>query len=103
MHRIEQFTNEPRDPAWASRAENILRSMTTEKNSGFSIRNVECRLTTCIIEVESTEGLIIPEIALKPEQWRTAKIKPFGADRGDEMSPTGQDITLTLWIYQRIR
>ena len=102
-HRIEQFTNEPRDPAWASRTEGILRSMTTERNSTFSIRNVECRLITCIIEVQSTEEIVIPEIALKPDLWRTAKIKPFGADRGDESSPTGQDIVLTLWIFQRIR
>lgn len=103
LHRLEQFTNEPRDLFWASQAESVLRSMTTESTYAFSIRNVECRVITCIIEVESNEGVVIPEIALKPEQWRTAKIKPFGADRGDQSGPTGQHVILTLWIFQRIR
>lgn len=102
-HRIEQFADEPRDSPWASRAESMLRSMATEKNPGFSIRNVECRLITCIIEVESTERILSPEIGLKPEDWRMARIKPFGANTGEESSPTGQEVLLTLWIYQRIR
>ena len=101
--RIEQFTGEPRDPAWASHAESFLRSMAEEKNSGFSIRNLECRLTTCIIEVESTERVLGQELALSPEDWRTVKVKPFGVETGDEGGPLGQDIKLTLWIYQRIR
>jgi hypothetical protein len=101
--RIEQFTGEPRDPAWASRAESLLRSMVEERNSGFSIRNLECRLITCIMEVESTERVLGQELALNPEDWLAVKVKPFGVETGDEAGPLGRGITLTLWIYQRIR
>ena len=101
--RIEQFTGEPRDTAWASGAESVLRSMAEEKNSGFSIRTLECRLTTCIIEVESAQGILGADVALTPEEWRAVKVKPFGVRTGDESGPLGRDVTLTLWIYQRIR
>ncbi len=101
--RIEQFTGEPRDPAWADRAESMLRSMAELRNSGFLVRNLECRLTTCIVEVESASGFLSPEEALKPNEWRAVKVKPFRVRVGDENSSQGRKVTVTLWIYQRIR
>lgn len=93
--RLDRFANEPRDEAWAWAVESLLRSKVAA-NLGFSIRNVECRLVTCVMEVESSAGTFSPKRNISPVQWRAVRAKPFSSRHGYEGS-----VTVTLWLYQR--
>jgi hypothetical protein len=74
-----------------------------QRNPDFSIRNVECRLVTCVLEVASLEGHLNPNRNLQYEEWREVRAKPFGYLIGLESDSIGRRITVTLQIYERIR
>ncbi len=101
--RLDAFAQEPRDLAWAPQVESALRVLIDQRNPGFSIRNVECRLVTCVLEVASLEGHLNPNRNLQYEEWREVRAKPFGYLIGLESDSIGRRITVTLQIYERIR
>ncbi len=101
--KLNELSQEPRDLAWAPQAEDLLRSLIHQRNPGFSIRNVECRLVTCALEVESLDGLLNPRRNLQPADWRAMHAKPFAYRIGLENDALGRRVTVTLWFYERIR
>jgi hypothetical protein len=103
QRRLDEFAQEPRDLAWAPQLENALRNLIDKRNPEFSIRNVECRLVTCVLEVASLEGHLNPNRNLQAEDWRAVHAVPFGYLIGLETDSIGRRITVTLQIYARIR
>lgn len=103
QRRLDEFAQEPRDLAWAPQLERALRNLIDQRNPDFSIRNVECRLVTCVLEVASLEGHLNPNRNLQPEDWRVVHAVPFGYLIGLETDAVGRRITVTLQIYERIR
>src|SRR5689334_8827181 len=101
--RLDEFSQEVRDAAWASKAENLLRELIDRRNPDFTIRNVECRLVTCVMEVASSEGHLNPRRNLQYEDWFAVQARPYGYLLGFETDATGRRITVTLQIYERIR
>lgn len=103
QRRIDEFAQEPRDLAWAPQLENALQNLIAQRNPGFSIRNVECRLITCVMEVASLEGHFNSNRNLQYDEFRAVHAKPFGYLIGLETDSIGRRITVTLQIYERIR
>jgi hypothetical protein len=103
QHRLDQLAGEPRDLAWAPQVENALRNHMHQRNSGFSLRNVECRLVTCALEVASLDGVLSLSKNLPFEEWRTVQARPFGYLLGLESDALSRRITVTLYLYERVR
>lgn len=103
QRRLDAFAQEPRDLAWAPQVERTLRDLIDQRNPDFSIRNVECRLVTCVLEVASLEGHLNPNRNLQYEEWREVRAKPIDYLIGLESDSLGRRITVTLQIYERIR
>jgi len=56
-HVFALMSAEPRDKAWAGPTESYLQSWIEGLGSrGFTARNIECRLSWCVVEAESTQG-----------------------------------------------
>lgn len=51
---LAMFKREPRDEIWAPRIEAALRSHVANQ-SGYAIRNLECRTSVCAVEASSTD------------------------------------------------
>jgi hypothetical protein len=103
QEELDSFAQEPRDLAWAPHVEDLIRTAIAQRNPTFSIRNLECRLVTCVLEVESLDGLLNPRRNLQPEDWRGGKVKPSFYRIGLERNELGRRRTVTLWVYERIR
>lgn len=103
QRRLDEFAQEPRDLAWAPQLERALRDLMDQRNPDFSIRNVECRLVTCVLEVASLEGHFNANRNLHYKQWRVVHAAPFGYLIGLETDSIGRRITVTLQIYERVR
>jgi hypothetical protein len=69
-HYLALMNGEPRDKVWADKMESDLsdwvQSLVSE---GITSRNVECRLSWCIVEVGSTQGHL-PEMGARDQQKR---------------------------------
>lgn len=88
---------EPRDKVWADKMESDLSEWVESHTSeGFTLRNVECRLSWCIVEVGSAQKRIL-EMHLRNQSTR----KLF--DRLDLFAPDVDDPNVQdqLIIYKR--
>jgi hypothetical protein len=103
LRRLDDFAQEPRDLEWAEQLETALRNLIEQRNPEFSIRHVECRLVTCVLEVASTAGHLNPNRNLQYDEWCALRAVPFGYLIGLETDSTGRRVTVTLQIYERIR
>jgi hypothetical protein len=56
LRLLKQFSQQPRDPAWASKMEAGLRELVMSR-PGYSIRAIECRVSLCAAEVASSLGM----------------------------------------------
>jgi hypothetical protein len=101
--RLAEFAQEPRDTKWALNAEDGLRILVdrASKKTGasYQIRNLECRLDTCVIEVDSYHQPLNER--LLANDWRTFHVAPFDENWGFEMDDRGREVKVTLWIYGR--
>ena len=99
QQRLTDFAQEPRDGTWARQAEDRLRSM-VERNTGYSIRNLECRLVTCLLEVQSLQGPLLSRQNLRGDEWHEVHVKPVGSRFGLEGDALGRRVTVTAWILR---
>jgi hypothetical protein len=89
---------EPRDNVWADRMESDLRKLVDAAASeGFAPRDLECRLSWCIMEVVSTQGLI-PKI---PSLDQQEKMKIFETPKVFAPDIDDPNVTDVLMIYKR--
>lgn len=56
LRLLKQFSQQPRDPAWAAKMEAGLRDLVTSQ-PGYAIRAIECRASLCAAEVASGMGM----------------------------------------------
>ncbi len=66
-----------------------LHSMIKDRSPGFAVRSIECRLITCVLEVESPEGGLRPAKSFKAGEWRKYHVKPFSTAHGFEKDAIG--------------
>ena len=101
---LTKFSQEPPDVNWAHLVEERVRSIVESRNPGFAIRNLECRATLCVMEVESTQGQLSSRRNLTWEEGLAARVLPLVTTTGEEVPKYGQNyLTVTLQIYERIR
>jgi hypothetical protein len=89
---------EPRNKAWADKMESDLSEwIESLASKGFTSRNVECRLSWCIVEVGSTQGHLL-EMSLRDQQKRKLfdRLDLFAPDVDD---PNADDIVIIFKRY----
>jgi hypothetical protein len=86
---LEEFSREDRDPDWAGRAAQMLRTYLTDTlHNQYALRSVECRKTLCALEVVATDAFASAEILMDPQLSRL--LRPDIGDIGHEVGPDGQ-------------
>jgi hypothetical protein len=101
---MRRFSQEPRDGNWAPGVEERVRSIVETRNKGFVVRNLECRVTLCAMEVASTQGQLGPRRNLNWDEGIALRILPLLTTTGEETPKSGQNyITVTLVLYERIQ
>ena len=96
---LAQFTDEPRDPAWAPQVEGWLQTF-FGGDPEFAIRNLECRTTLCFAEVSSIMGPYIKEGKVNgaPDEL----LFSYGLNAfGFEHDPSSARVTVTLMGFSR--
>jgi hypothetical protein len=75
MASVAKMAQEPRDNDWASKTEELLQAAADTQGPGkYLVRNVECRSSICILEVE----LHVPEIyPFRYEGAITSNLSPY--------------------------
>lgn len=92
---LAHFAQEPRDLTWAREMETKLREFILADSGQFTIRNIECRTSLCVIEVASVRGQFLDGLYLNP----TLHTQLLFADVVHGHERTG--ITVTLIPYTR--
>jgi hypothetical protein len=66
---------EPRDKEWAGKMEaNLNEWVESLASQGITSRDVECRLSWCLVEVGSTEGNLPDWDLVRASQWKVFNI-----------------------------
>lgn len=95
--RLRNFSLEPRDSEWALKTETALEQMIEGEGLTYFVRNIECRSSMCLLEVDSEQGQYIGSpIGLK--RFGLRRLDAITAYEGLE---TGGRTTVTLEIYKR--
>jgi hypothetical protein len=105
LARLATMMQEPRDLAWAPGMEQKIQDEILSEAGGiFGVRNVECRLTICALEVTSQlsppYGVYItpPLEFINPNKLYSDVLGYSPTERDD----SGAKITITLVVYRRI-
>ena len=84
---------EPRDKPWADKTESDLSEMVESRESeGFTLRNVQCRSSFCIVEVGSTQSRIFETGTLDQRKWKLFDFRSLFAPDVDDPSVQDQVI-----------
>lgn len=90
-------SSEPKDKMWAYEMESDLREWVGSLTSdGFILRNVECRLSWCIVEVGSKQRRILHTSAQNARKWKLFELRDLFAPDIDNPSVLDQ-----LIFYKR--
>ena len=96
---LAQFTDEPRDPAWAPQIEGMLQTL-LGSDPQFAMRNLECRTTLCFAEVTSIMGAYIEEGKVNGAPDKLLFFTGLNAF-GFEHDPSSARVTVTLVGFSR--
>ena len=100
---LEQFTQEPRDLAWAASAEEaISKEIAREDPNKFAIRNIECRQTLCAVEVTSPRGGQLP-LLLSLEQCHALGLNETVGWHTYEAGPSSGAVLVSDLFFVRSR
>jgi hypothetical protein len=103
--RLATMMQEPRDLAWASRMEQKIQDeIISEGDGSFGVRNVECRLTICALEVTSRLSppygvYITPPLEFINTNQLYSNVLGYSPTEADD---SGVKTTITLVVYRRI-
>ena len=99
MASVARMVNEPRDIDWAIKMEEKIQSAVDKQRPGrYVIRNLECRTTTCILEVESHDGSFVARY----DGAITSSLRPNGLTIGvSEYDSSGASYRLELMDFER--
>ena len=98
-NKLAHLSQEPRDTTWADHAEsNIRQAIVQAISMQYQIRHLECRQSTCAVEVSSDFG---PFVSFSYEQVLTLGLQNTAAEFADEINEYGAKTTVTLQIFDR--
>jgi len=96
---LAQMEKEPRDPAWATTMEKELLAYVEHDLKESSVRNVECRMSWCAIEVESTSRSFHSQFPYPSELSK--KLTPQNWAVSTEKDSTGVNTEVVAVTYSR--
>lgn len=100
VHRVlSEFSQEPRDLAWATNIENRLLALAESDN--YTVRDIECRASLCVGEVASIYGRFPWMEVLGKDAVLEKSLLPVVATYGYETDPSMGRTTVTLMTYIR--
>jgi hypothetical protein len=105
FEKLAAMMQEPRDLAWASRMERKIQDEIISEGDGrFGVRNVECRLTICALEVTSrlsppTGVYMTPPLEFINTNKLYSNVCGYSPIETDD---SGVKTTITLVVYRRI-
>lgn len=96
---VARMVNQPRDIDWAKKMEEKIQGVVDRQKPGaYLIRNLECRTSTCILEVECRDG---PFVA-RYDQAITSSLRPNALTIGvPEYDSSGASFSLELMDFVR--
>ena len=99
MESVAKMVKEPRDIEWAARMEETLQAAVDSGNAGkYSIRNVEGRTSTCILEIE----VRVPDAFPRYDNVITSVLQPHALTIGAfESDSSGQRYHIELMDFFR--
>ena len=99
MASVAKMVTEPRDIEWAARMEEkIQAAVAMEGPEKYAIRNLECRTSMCILEVETR----VPEPFHRYEDFITTALRPHAAVTGvPEYQSSGERFRVELMDFER--
>lgn len=98
LHHLQEFADEKRDPSWAEAVEARIREDITKKCPDCAVRALECRTSLCVAEVESTDGGFPYGSFVFDDVLRSMNVMPGTWLVGHEDLPSGNVLTLTLFM-----
>lgn len=100
LRLLRQFSQQPRDPIWATRMEAGLRDLVMSL-PGYSIRAIECRASLCAAEVASGMGMFnfITPTGPDGSDPSLSGLHAFYSETAYEHDPTYA--TVTLMTFRR--
>jgi hypothetical protein len=97
MASVARMVKEPRDIDWAARMEKRLQAVADMQGAGrYVIRNLECRTSTCILEVEVRPGTFP-----RYDPAVTADLRPNALVTGSERDASGEVYIVELMDFAR--
>jgi hypothetical protein len=93
------MAQEPRDPAWAPDMETKLQDLVMAEPNKFSIRDIECRMSLCAVEVASVYGPYLGKI--NSNNPLDNNLFTWFGMFGYETDPSAARITVTLLTFKR--
>lgn len=96
---LTRFAEEPRDPAWASEMEGNLRDLLVQESGKYTVRNIECRTSLCLVEVASLYGVYYQPIPA--DNPLSKRLLPMAGDWGYELDPSSARVTVTIAPFRR--
>jgi hypothetical protein len=96
---LSRFAEEPRDPAWASEMEGKLRDLVMLDSGEYTVRDVECRTSICLVEVASLYGVYYRQIPA--DNPLSKRLLPMAGDWGYELDPNSARVTVTIAPFRR--
>ena len=101
-HDLSMMAREMRDPAWASDMEARLQEYFERQSlEGLSVRNIECRVSLCAIEVAVIKDQPIVFVFGSPNPLNDKLISPTYFANGEETGPSGEQLEVLLVTYRR--
>lgn len=98
VHRVlAEFSQEPRDVAWATNIEDRLRTLAEFDN--YTVRDIECRTSLCVGEVAAISGRFPWMEDLRKDAVLEKSLLPVVATYGYESDPSTGRTTVTLMTY----
>jgi hypothetical protein len=99
LRNLAKLASEPRDNRWAAEMEKLIQTNITEQEQKqYSIRNIECRMSVCAVEVASIFG---PYLIGRDDQLHTS-LRPGLATLGAyETDASGARVTVTVETFTR--
>jgi hypothetical protein len=99
MASIARLIKEPRDVGWAARMEDTIHATVDRRGSGeYVIRNLECRASICILEVECRTGTF----TARYDDAITSSLRPNALTIGvPEYDPSGTIVHVELMDFER--
>ncbi len=96
---LSAMKDQPRDLAWAPKLESRLREALEGDEGAYRVRTIECRLSLCAVEVESTMGR---HAGLDYSSELTNQVRERGPGTfGYEKHPNDSRVTVTFRIFER--